>query len=141
MMKKLLVLFSLCAVILSCEFVTSDNGDLDGFWQLRSLDSLSNGHSADMRRNGVYWGIQVDLLEARTEGTDVFFRFSHDGDSLLLRNPFLNNRDSGDIAVTDANILRPLGINRLDERFHVLQLDGSTMILQSAELRLYFRRY
>ncbi len=140
-MKSFFVLSLLCLLFASCEFETSGNGDLDGFWQLRSLDSLHNGRAVDMRGNGVYWAVQVNLLEARSPAANVFFRFNHVGDSLLLSEPYINNRDSADIKVTDATVLRPLGINRLDERFLVETLDGGTMVLRSSVLRLYFRKY
>lgn len=140
-MKSFFALLLLCLLFASCEFETSGNGDLDGFWQLRTLDSLHNGRAVDMRGNGVYWAVQVNLLEARSPAANVFFRFNHVGDSLLLSEPYINNRDSADIKVTDATVLRPLGINRLDERFLVETLDGGTMVLRSSVLRLYFRKY
>ena len=140
-MTSFFALLLLCLLFASCEFETSGNGDLDGFWQLRTLDSLHNGRAVDMRGNGVYWAVQVNLLEARSPAANVFFRFNHVGDSLLLSEPYINNRDSADIKVTDATVLRPLGINRLDERFLVETLDGGTMVLRSSVLRLYFRKY
>lgn len=140
-MRKLLLLLSIFVMLLSCDLEISDNGNLDGFWQLRSIDSLQNGKSVDMRESGVYWGVQTDLLEARSVDIGVFFRFSLVGDSLFLCQPYINNRDSADISVVDAAVLAPLGINRLDEHFRVLKLERSTMVLQSEILRLYFRKY
>ncbi len=140
-MKILLASLPLAALLcMSCEFETSDNGDLDGFWQLRQVDTLQGG-SADMRGNGVYWAVQTDLLQARTSSVDVFFRFSHTSDSLFLSDPYFNDRMSSDIKVTDPAPLAPLGINRLEERFRVVSLDGGSMVLQSDVLRLYFRKY
>lgn len=140
-MRNFFVLSLLGLLFASCELETSGNGHLDGFWQLCALDSLHNGKSVDMRQNGVFWAVQANLLEARSPAANVFFRFSHAGDSLLLSSPYINNRDSADIEVTDPALLRPLGVNRLDERFLVETLDGGTMVLRSTALRLYFRKY
>ena len=140
-MKKLLFLVPLAAILcLSCELETSDNGDLDGFWQLKQVDTLQGG-TKDMRGSGVFWAVQTDLLEARIGGTGVFFRFSNTGDSLFLSDPYVNNRDSSDIKLTDVARLHELGINELEERFRIMALDGSTMVLQSYMLRLHFRKY
>ena len=49
-MKKIaeFCFFSMMALVMTgCEIHTSNNGDLDGFWQLRSIDTLSTGASAD----------------------------------------------------------------------------------------------
>ena len=34
----------------SCELESSDNGKLDGFWHLESIDSLENGKTVDMSK-------------------------------------------------------------------------------------------
>ena len=83
----------------SCTMETSDNGALDGYWQLASVDSLPDGPSVDTRDMGIFWSVQARLLRM-TSGVmvlpDVFFRFDHRGDSLLLSHPVLNNRNIGD---------------------------------------------
>ena len=141
MRKTIIAMLSLAAVLcVSCEIETSGNGSLDGFWQLSQVDTIG-GSSADMRAKGVFWAVQTDLLEARSASADVFFRFSYTGDSLFLSDPYMNNRDSSDIKVTDASQLTSLGINSLDERFRVVTLDGGTMVLRSDVLLLSFRKY
>lgn len=140
-MKKYILFILICVTNMSCEFYTSGNGDLDGFWQLRLLDSLKTGKSVDMRESGVYWGVQTDLLETSTRNIMVLFRFNLVGDSLFLREPYINNRDVSDMLVTDATLLAPMGVNHINEGFRVIELNGRTMMLQSDLLRLYFRKY
>ena len=139
-------IFTLVAVFAfaSCELETSDNGHLDGFWQMRAVDTLSTGGSADTRESGIFWSVQMRLLEVvDTKGRSdkVFFRFEHTGDSLFLSQPYIDNRDSGDIKVTDAELLRPYGIFSLEPHFCVRELNGGRMVLESDSLRMYFRKY
>ena len=44
-MRKLLYIFIVLMMFAACDIHTSDNGDLDGYWQLRSVDTLSTGCS------------------------------------------------------------------------------------------------
>ena len=48
-MRKLLYLIITFMMIIACDIHRSDNGDLDGFWQLKSVDTLSTGGTCDMR--------------------------------------------------------------------------------------------
>ncbi len=125
----------------SCTLETSDNGDLDGFWQLKSLDSLASNRQVDMRQERVFWAVQRRLLEARKPGLPVLFRFDVVGDSLFLSDPYVDFRDSADIKVVDPAMLAPLGINALDEHFAIKALNSDNMVLESNVLRLYFRKY
>lgn len=148
-MKQLLYLIILSALALSsCSISTSDNGKLDGYWHLTGIDTLREGQgSTDLKQRRVYWAVQAKLLNVRDLGTyqqGYLFRFSHVGDSLLLSEPYHDggheDTGSGDTPVTDAAELSPFGINSLTEHFFVEQLSGSTMILRSQTLRLYFKR-
>ena len=140
-MKRLIYSLLLAATLGSCTLETSNNGHLDGFWQLYSLDSLSSGTSVDMRGSHVFWSIQVRLLEARNSDGRILLRFNYTGDSLFLSNPYANARDSSDIKITDVAKLAPLGINKLEEHFAVKTLNSDNMTLESPTLRLYFRKY
>lgn len=144
-MKRVLYILGMGLMMAACDLERSDNGDLDGMWQLRSVDSL-NGRSADMRVPCISWSFQGDILETRkTPGNgvkdDIIFRFSHHGDSLKLMSPFFNDRDNGDVEVEDVDDLCRFGINELEEGFKVLQLSSGSMSLQSESLRLHFRKY
>lgn len=132
-----------CTVLLSCELETSNNGDLDGFWQLKSIDSLSIGTSTDMKSQQVFWSVQCDLLQATKIGQidEILFRFQNTGDSLLLSSPYIKDRETDDTQITDVSMLQPMGINSLEEHFKIIELNGSTMTLESPTLRLYFRKY
>jgi hypothetical protein len=144
-MKHILIYMMVLVGLLltSCDIETSNNGDLDGFWQLQSVDTLSNKASADMKSQGVYWGVQKDLVEVRKykgDSYNVYFKFDYSGNSLRLYSPYKDDRDEQDKAITDITLLRPLGVNALDESFTIEQLDDK-LVMSSSSLRLHFRRY
>ena len=127
-----------------CTFETSDNGSLDGYWQLTSVDSLANPSSTDMRESGFYWAVQARLLEVRNVKTSlvrVFFRFERTDGKLILSNPVASERLEGDSMITDVTQLRPYGLTRLNDTLEVLRLDNERMILESEIVRMHFRKY
>lgn len=127
----------------SCEIETSDNGDLDGFWHLERVDTIRTGGRVDLKDEYVFWAVQKDLLNAcdrHGDRGDFLFRFEHKGKSLRLYDPHVNDRMNGDPAVDDAGMLRPFGVNALDETFGVERLTGSKMVLSTEELRLSFTK-
>ena len=113
----------------ACDLHTSNNGDLDGFWQLTSMDTLSTGRSGDMRSQKIFWSVQAHLLEMRdlhdvNPGMchePILFRFRHEGDCLYLSEPIANNRNISDSVVVNPATVRFYGLSRLDETFKVLQ--------------------
>lgn len=147
-MKKVVLSFiaACCgALFSSCDdFHISDNGDLDGFWQLTYVDTLYNGHSGDVKKLMIFWAVQANLLEIRdlTYGhVNVFYRFNHNGNLLTLSNPVADNRAISDSIITDVNTIRYYGLSHLTETLKILRLDSKKMTLESERLRMYFRKY
>ena len=132
----------------SCELESSDNGKLDGFWHLESIDSLENGKTVDMSKLHVFWGIEYKLIAATQYDNNterMFFRFEQTSDSLKITQAFINHGhqdNGGDIPLTGVtNDLRYYGINNLPEGFAKEALSGSKMILRSKTLRLKFKKF
>lgn len=132
----------------SCELESSDNGKLDGFWHLESIDSLENGKTVDMSKLHVFWGIEYKLIAATQYDNNterMFFRFEQTSDSLKITQAFINHGhqdNGGDIPLTEVtNDLRYYGINNLPEGFAKKALSGSKMILRSKTLRLKFKKF
>jgi len=129
------------------DYHTSDNGELDGFWQLMQTDTLSNGHSEDMRQRQIFWSVQADLLRMSDlhalygEYVPIYFRFELKGDRLRVYDPVADRRIVSDSIVTDVETVRFYGLNSLDEAFRVLQLEDTKMTLENERLRMYFRKY
>ena len=142
-MKKITFLFAAFLLLTSCEIEFSNNGKLDGFWQLIAVDTLATQHISDLKTSGRTWAFQGRLLEMRdTKGgySDLYFCFEHRGDSLFLDSPYLSDRDVDDIKITDINIVRPYGVNGLKEGFEIESLSNNKLILRSKTLRLMLRK-
>ena len=142
-MKKITFLFAAFLLLTSCEIEFSNNGKLDGFWQLVAVDTLATQHTSDLKTSGRTWAFQGRLLEMRdTKGgySDLYFSFEHRGDSLFLDSPYLSDRDVDDIKITDVNIVRPYGVNDLKEGFEIENLSNNKLILRSKTLRLMLRK-
>lgn len=143
-MKKITFLFAAFLLLTSCEIEFSNNGKLDGFWQMIAVDTLATQHTSDLKTSGRTWAFQGRLLEMRdTKGgySDLYFSFEHRGDSLFLDSPYLSDRDADDIKITDINIVRPYGVNGLKEGFEIESLSNNKLILRSKTLRLLFKKH
>lgn len=150
---KTLLCFFLALMALACsDFHSSDNGPLDGFWQLATVDSLPNGPAGvDVRDTHVFWAVQGDLLEMRDlrpgvgSNRNVFFRFQLANGMLILSHPIINNRNISDSIPADGTLLRYYGLTHLPqepaETLRVETLKGTKMTLCGDRVRLYFRKY
>lgn len=147
MMKKniyvIMTAWLVMSVFVSCDIETSDNGDLDGFWHLDRVDTLSTGGRADLSNKYIFWSVQKDLIntvDRHDSAGDYLFRFEHKGKTLRLYDPHVNDRMNGDPAVEDPAVLNPFGVNALDETFKVDRLSGSKMELSTDKLKLSFTK-
>ena len=140
---------ALLALLTACDTHTSDNGVLDGFWQMHTVDTLGAG-SADMRSEKIFWAVQADLLEmVQLKGNitnanrhkDMVFRFQLTGEELWVSNPVWKARSISDDIITDVEEVRPYGLSDLNQTFRVEQLNSSDMTLLTDRLRLHFRKY
>lgn len=146
------IIFGIVFGMSSCEMETSDNGDLDGFWHLESVDTLSTGGSCDLSEKRVFWGVQhklISITHYELLGSRGYYaRFEQTGDSLILSSFYKNHWhqdkgiDGGDIPMTEMNdTLRNCGINHLEELFHKEVLTSSKMVLSTKEYRLRFKKF
>ena len=138
-MRKLtyIIATALVAGATSCDIEHIDNGKLDGLWKLQALDSLSNQVTVDMSRSNLSYAIQGNLLQLGR----VYFRFDHQGDSLILHDPYVNSFDVSETLIA-ISLVTPFGINNIPrEAFYVDELSRSKMVLRSEFLRLHFEKY
>mgnify|MGYP001774591009 FL=1 len=125
-MRKLtyIIATALVAGATSCDIEHIDNGKLDGLWKFQALDSLSNQVTVDMSRSNLSYAIQGNLLQLGR----VYFRFDHQGDSLILHDPYVNSFDVSE-TLTDISLVTPFGINNIPrEAFYVDELSRSKMV-------------
>ena len=144
-MRNLIALLAIIIIgnMLSCTVETSDNGKLDGFWHLVSIDSVASGKTMDTENDYYFWAFQYKLLSVRNTrtGSEYFLRFSHEGDSLLLSEPYMFISQGVDSLLPSADSLREYGINSLEERFKVVSLSSQRMELRSRMLQLKFKKF
>jgi len=130
----------------ACSVEHSDNGDLDGFWKMTKMTTGERAWSEEeLQASGVTWAFQGSILELRdvcSKYQDLLVKFRHEGDSLIVWDFRVLDRDAGDQLVTDATMLHPYGIyNDTEEHFRILQLTSDRMLLESGNTRLEFRKY
>ena len=140
----------------------SDNGALDGMWQIMSVAYNSNYSEQDTTLTTVYDSVsdkrvykaylsfQLDLakihwLEINIEAPQtnkVLCRFERGKGTLRLYQLYWNQPDQ-DISITDeeAPRLSPFGIHRTDETFEVVTLTHENMVLQSRYARITLRKF
>ena len=148
-MKKLFLLLIVSLPLLfSCTLETSDNGDLDGYWHLVAVDTLTNSVTTDMSKQKLFWAFQKDLLQllgstdSEKELQEFYLRFSYDKNMLRLSDIHLRDREKDDPQVDDFTmpLIFVYGIMQQQEIFQVLKLNSKEMILQNATVRLQFEK-
>lgn len=128
----------------SCDLETSSAGDFDGMWHLTRVDTIATGGVLDLSRQRIFWSFQFKLMEADDKDGfhhSVLMRYDKSGGTLKLNSPYVYNREEGDKPLDEPSLLKPFGINNIEEEFKVLKVDGSKMQLQSSMLKLSFRKF
>jgi hypothetical protein len=122
----------------------TDNGKLDGNWQLRQIDTLATNGTCNMSYSSIYWGMENNLLQVRDiddNNLRILFRFNHQGDSLFIFDPYhVITKDELEPVESDS-LLLPLGISQTEEHFLIEQLSNGNLTLKSPIYRLRFRKY
>ena len=143
MKKSLIYILSVVVALLvfqSCELETSDNGDLDGNWQLMQIDTIATGGSYNVKDHQLFYSVQVRLLCLRAYNdnvsSDMYFHFEHTADSLKLKPA-----SSDGHVMYPVPMLRPYGINKEQEAFKIMLLNSDRMQLRSDSLLLTFRKF
>lgn len=136
------------------------NDELDGMWHLQQMTTFSatseeDDASEDIAEKGIYWNINLDLLQIYSKnqvmyhddksGKDVYHaycRFEYTGTTLNVSKVYLSF-DVRDSLLTDSetSILEPYGIMGCADKFNIEQLGSKRMILVSDDKRLVFRRF
>lgn len=143
-MRRLFFLFSIvCLAALSaCDIESSGNGDLDGYWRLEQVDSLNGRQGVAYADKQIFWSFQHDLIElSNLHDNSIIYRLKEENRVLFLEQPCMFDRADGDTRITDLEVLRPYGVNALQEQFRIVSLESEVLVLESPVLRLSFRKY
>lgn len=143
----LCVLSLFCALCLSCENKWPRNGDLDGQWQLLTIERGDT--TIDVKSYGRYLSFQLDLFQLTTNNTRQCYYgyFDHTGGQITFRQ--FSDMAENDLAtqdnlpLTEADLvkLHPWGYYRLNETFRVERLNGQEMQLRSDSARITYRKF
>ena len=117
-MKRILLTLPLLGLLSfsSCDLEMSDNGELDGFWQLARIDTIGGG-GCDMVSSRIFWSVQLHLLQLSDHSgrnSTYLLRFQQDDAHLRVYDPYLSARNEGDKPLDDATVLQPYGIQSLE---------------------------
>ncbi len=153
-MKRIII--SMGFVVLTCitaislnscglvDFDHSENGKLDGYWHLVTVDSLTNGVSTDLGEKRYFWAIQATLLELYSPdwlgGQRFVSRISYQDNRLTIIELRNDKREEGDPVIENVDKVSPFGVNNVTETFQVEELLGRSMTLSTTELRLRFKK-
>lgn len=143
-MKYLVVVMAALLALSACTLEISNNGKLDGMWQLTQIDTLATEGQTDMREAGIFWSVQNHLLRVAAVygGADpVLFRFQKTDGQLTIGDPYIDIREKGDVKVEDAAQLAFYNIDALEQTFGIEQLKSGKMVLRSGRFRFHFRKY
>lgn len=142
----LCIIVSFLLTVTSCDgFKVSNNGDLDGMWHLVNVDSLEQAIDVDYSEQSIFWSFQADLLyvdDKTLHHEPCLLRFDYFIGNLSVFDPYIyNNKDEADEKIYDKIYLLPYGINALEEKFKIEELNRKSLVLRSNTLLLRFRRY
>lgn len=152
--KLFLFLLGILLGLSSCD-KTPINGDLDGMWQLMTIQTPQGVQQ--VKENRAYLCIQLQLAEWRlfakedsdSYGKYFYSHFSHQGDSLCffdLCYPSAHTATgSDDRPVTAVDMvegaLAEWGIHTPHTRYRVLQLNANHLTLEKADTVYAFRKF
>lgn len=143
-MRKLLYIIISACLLTACELETPSNGDFDGNWQLRQVDTLATGGRCDMTYNYIYWAVESHVLLVRdidNENLKIVFHFDKSADKIWIYNPnFWVTKDEL-IPLENDSLLTPLGIMGIRDTFNIEKLNHSNLVVQNRAYKLHFRKY
>jgi hypothetical protein len=148
MNKRFKIFFSLITTVLilaSCGDLLehSENGKLDGYWKLTTIDTLATDGQKSVSEQSLFMAVQgkIMMLNDRNNGDEYVFQFNHADGHLKIFDARQSNRGKGDPLLTDPEGLRPFGFNNLEEDFTVEKLSSGKLIVNDGTLRLHFVKF
>lgn len=148
--RQLRVLCALCALCslsffcVSCEVETHSHGNIDGNWHLVKIDTLATEGSMDLNDSRIFWGFQANLVQLCDNDrpdTVYIMRFAKDDNTLILCDPHINDRETGDPIAELTPTFCHFGVNKKEETFTIEQLKSTRMTILSDMLRLTFKKH
>ena len=122
------------------------NGDLDGMWHLRTIETLANNSVENVKEQCVYYSIQQNLISVKRlykpNSTEQYKqhigRFIHTGDSLILHN-FRVFQNEGIVSTPED--LAPFYLVGTTSRYAIKKLDADEMVLRTGSQEFTFKKF
>lgn len=142
-----LIILLLSVLFSGCDKLP-ENGDLDGLWQLMSIQN--GGTTTDMKAKRMYCSFQLKLFML---GNDAYPRhffgyFEHKGSTMRFHHfTFRSDYVEGgkiDELMTDETGLKhiaPWGFYSTDCTFNVVKLNSSELILEHGDTKIVYRKF
>jgi hypothetical protein len=143
--KTLLLLITVLFAFASCGDLLehSENGKLDGYWKLTTIDTLATGGQKSLQSQSLFMAVQgtIMMLNNIDNGAGFIFQFNHADGHLKIFDARVNDRGNGDPLLTSPDALKPFGFSGLEEDFTVEKLTGGKLVLNDGTLRLHFVKF
>ncbi len=139
-----LLLVMVC-VTWGCDKKWPINGNLDGYWQLMTVETKGDGIRTECNR--MYIGIQLHMVEMKDLGGNGYksffgeFSYDEDQDIAIIKNLKGKSSTADNGKPAEVKDLIPYGINAQETVFKVIQADGKKLILESDYARLTLRSF
>lgn len=141
---KTLVLLTI--MLASCESYLI-HGDLDGFWQVTSIENKQSGDITECEGD-IYYSFQRDLVLISYVSPDIpegqmkenhIAYFTYENDSIAMTDFRIYLDREG--KQTPLSKLEKFGLYETFNTFNVEKLDNKNLILNSEKTRIVFRKY
>ena len=147
MRKQIYTIMTLFALVLtSCESYLV-NGDLDGFWQVKSIEDKQTGDITRCKGE-IYYSFQRDLvlvsctLSSNPTGQmkeNYIAYFTHENDTITMTDFRIYLDRDGKQALLQN--LEKFGLYELYNVFHVEELTGKSLVLDSEKAHIILKKY
>lgn len=149
MKKNIYSILAVCTLAWATSCGNYDtNGDLDGMWHLRTVETLANNSVENVKEQCVYYSIQQNLISVkrlyRNNQPDApkhkqhIGRFIHTEDSLILHSFRVYQNES---IVATSEDLAPFYLVGTTSRYAIKKLNADEMILRSEHRELTFKKF
>lgn len=117
-----------------------DNGNLDGYWHLRTVENLSDGTILDVKEERIYYAIQLRLVSLRRGDLYKSFigRCDRNDDTLIFHSFVILDKEDQQAADSD---LKRFYLDGTTSQFEIVELSRSKMVLRSDTQELCFKKF
>jgi len=123
------------------------NGDLDGMWQLLTIEK--DGTTTNVKDQQLYLSFQLALFELTSYHSNLIYYgyFDHKGDTIIFRQfsdmaeEHPEAPDNYPISADSIHIIQPWGYYSLIDTFKVEYLTKDNMTITSKSARITYRKF